>query len=640
MRADLRLLLSLSLSVLALSTFAQAQTPATGSVLISGSLQGPAYPCGNTSCPTYDSGRITITVGAFNATTSYARVGGQMQAEQLAIILTAQLNSKTSPVTAVRSNTKIILTSKQTGASSNYALSAAASHSNLFPVASFSVTASGPTLIGGTAGGGTGGGDGGGTGGGGTPPSLTPIGTVTAQLSNNTSLCSSSKDPGGNRPYCSAFFNGFKTGPNDLGAQTLFPDSPAGHVSNLSIRQLMYPGWNGRVLCHYLPWFGNTNHKSVGYNENSPATAAAQDSFMIKQGCDVVAVDYYGTLDPSKAFNLATTNAIFSDTSSRAGYPLKFGIVEDKGALKPVCPTSGQTSAWTVTCLKNALIKEMDYIHTHYTNSPVYWRDAGVPVVAYFGGPTDWPVLSATDWDSVWLAVKAHTDTYATPFKFVFQFGGKFTSAPYDNGRYAWAQPPTYGSTQQFWWGSRSNPTPIYLDSFYSHALINPSQLAIGALYKAFDDNNASWSANRVVAQQCGQVLMNTAGEIKKYYGGSGPQLPYVQLVTWNDYEEGTALEDGVDNCYSVNASMLGNVVAWSLAASDPYASTSTIHHYNVYFADQNGTLYSAGANLPVTANSLDLSQLVPPGTWSVYVEMVGQPLIINRMSNAVTYIH
>ena len=30
----------------------------------------------------------------------------------------------------------------------------------------------------------------------------------------------------------------------------------------------------------------------------------------------------------------------------------------------------------------------------------------------------------------------------------------------------------------------------------------------------------------------------------------------------------------------------------------------------------------------------------VPPGTWSVYVEMVGQPLIINRMSNAVTYIH
>jgi len=31
---------------------------------------------------------------------------------------------------------------------------------------------------------------------------------------------------------------------------------------------------------------------------------------------------------------------------------------------------------------------------------------------------------------------------------------------------------------------------------------------------------------------------------------------------------------------------------------------------------------------------------VVPTGTWTVYVEMVGQPLMINRMSNTVTYIH
>src|SRR5207244_7798537 len=195
------------------------QTPANGAVLISGSLQGPAYPCGNTSCPTYDSGRMTVTVGAFSATTSYAYVGGQMQAEQLVNILTAQLNSGTSPVTATRSNTKITLTSKQTGTSSNYALSAAATHNNLFPATSFSVTASGPALIGGTAGG---------HGGGGTPPSITPIGTVTAQLSNNTSLCASSKDPGGNRPYCGAVCNGLKTGSINEGGLTLLADLQTG----------------------------------------------------------------------------------------------------------------------------------------------------------------------------------------------------------------------------------------------------------------------------------------------------------------------------------------------------------------------------------------------------------------------------
>ena len=134
---------------------------------------------------------------------------------------------------------------------------------------------------------------------------------------------------------------------------------------------------------------------------------------------------------------------------------------------------------------------------------------------------------------------------------------------------------------------------------------------------------------------------MKTANEISKYFGGSNPQIPYVQIVTWNDYEEGTAIEDGVDNCYTVNSSIAGNILSWSLVASDStYASTSTVHHFTVYYADASNNLYVAATNLGVNTNSLDLSSVVPPGTWTIYVEMVGQPLIINRMSAGVTYIH
>jgi hypothetical protein len=282
----------------------------------------------------------------------------------------------------------------------------------------------------------------------------------------------------------------------------------------------------------------------------------------------------------------------------------------------------------------------MDYINTHYAQSGVYWTDAGWPVIAYFGGKTDFPVLTTADWNAVWSAVKAHTDKYSVPFKYVFQFGS-FTSAPYDNGRYGWVQPPAYGSSQQFWWGSGTNSAPTYLDTLYRSGLSHPTQLTIGALYKGFDDNNASWSGNRVVSQQCGQVLLKTASEMSKYYGGSNPQIPYVQVMTWNDYEEGTAVEGGIDNCYTVNASLAGNTLSWSLQSSDPsYASPTTIHHFSVYYADASGKLYTAAASVPVNSTSLDLSTIVPPGTWSVYVEMVGQPLIINRMSNAVTLIH
>ena len=52
---------------------AQAQTPGTGWVNITGSLQGPIYPCGNTTCPTFDSGQITITVNGFAVAANYSK---------------------------------------------------------------------------------------------------------------------------------------------------------------------------------------------------------------------------------------------------------------------------------------------------------------------------------------------------------------------------------------------------------------------------------------------------------------------------------------------------------------------------------------------------------------------------------------
>jgi len=608
------------LVLLSLISSAFAQTSASGSVTISGSLQGPI--CVNGTCGIYDSGTIQITVNSFTVSTNYSRSANQKNATQLANSLAAKLNASTSPVTAAVSKSKITMTTKATGTAANYPLSTAVTHNSNFAKASFTATPSGATLTGGTGG-----------------PTPVPVGALLQQLSNNTSSCSSSSDPGGNFSYCFAFFNGFNTNANNLGAETLVPDAPAGHVSSLSIRNLLYSGWSGKVICEYQPWFGLSSHASVGYNENSSATVAAQNSFMLREGCDINLVDSYGSLDPNQSFNFATTNAVFADLNSRSGYPLKFGIMEDKGALISSCPTSNQTEAATVTCLENALIADMDYINTHYANSGVYFTDAGKPVIFSFVTKSVWPILTAADWDTVWSAVKAHTDAYSAPFTYIHQFGS-FTTATYDNGRFGWVQPPTYSSTQQFWWGSSTSSSPTYLDTFYSAGLTHPSQLTIGALWKGFDDNNASWGRNRVIAEQCGQVLLNTAKEISKYFGGSNPQLPYVQVVTWNDYEEGTAVEDGIDNCYTVNASLSGSQLTWSLAASDSYASTATIHHFNVYYEDAAGKLYSAASNLSVTTNLLDLSSVVPTGTWTVYVEMVGQPLIINRMSNGVTYIH
>lgn len=471
----------------------------------------------------------------------------------------------------------------------------------------------------------------------GQPSNTNAVTSYTQELSNNSSACSSSADLAGVQSYCTAAFNGFDTNPNNAGAETPVPVPSPGHVSNVSIKQLLYPGWNGKVLCEYQPWFGASNHKSIGYNENSAATVASQDSFMLAVGCDVNLIDFYGSLDPGQSFNLATTSAVFADLDNRSGYPLKFGIMEDKGALSHSCPTSGPAEAATVTCLENALIADMDYVNSHYASSGAYFTDGGDPVVFSFITQSLWTMLTAADWNTIWSAVKAHTDTYSAPFKYILEFGS-FTSQAYDTGEYAWMQPPAYSSSEQFWWGSITSTTPTYLDNFYAAGIAHPSQITVGGLWKGFDDNNASWSGNRVIAQQCGQVLLDTAKEIAKYFNTTN-QLPYVQIATWNDYEEGTEVETGIDNCYTVKASISGTQLSWSLAASDTYATSATVHHFNIYYADAAGNFYSAASNVPVTTNTLDLSSL-PSGTWSLYVEMVGQPLFINRVSNAVTFNH
>src|SRR5438046_1189661 len=169
MQLRLRVLAVLSTSILLAFGLAQAQTPGTGAGTISGSEQGPIYPCGNTSCPTYDSGQITITVNGFNAVTNYSHTGGQKTSQQLANALAAKLNATTSPVNAVVVRTKITLTSKLAGTLSNYPLSTRVTYSSAFTRASFTATASGSSLVGGTGG-----------------PDA--VGTVIKQMSNNTSL--------------------------------------------------------------------------------------------------------------------------------------------------------------------------------------------------------------------------------------------------------------------------------------------------------------------------------------------------------------------------------------------------------------------------------------------------------------------
>jgi hypothetical protein len=133
--------------------------------------------------------------------------------------------------------------------------------------------------------------------------------------------------------------------------------------------------------------------------------------------------------------------------------------------------------------------------------------------------------------------------------------------------------------------------------------------------------------------QQCGQTWLKTFSQVNSVYS-SGQQLPYLQLVTWNDYEEGTEIESGVDGCFSLKASMSGSKLDWSTTSGDE----STVDHYSVY-SSQDGQNLTKLTDVGVGTHSFDMCSLtLAAGNYQLYVQAVGKPSIANRMPQPLSY--
>ena len=63
--------------------------------------------------------------------------------------------------------------------------------------------------------------------------------------------------------------------------------------------------------------------------------------------------------------------------------------------------------------------------------------------------------------------------------------------------------------------------------------------------------------------------------------------------MTWNDYEEGTEIETGIDNCVSVSGSVSGTDLSWNIGGQE-----NTIDHYSVFISQdgQNLSCFTTGA--------------------------------------------
>jgi len=131
-------------------------SPGTGSVTISGSERSFVLDCGNPPCQTiYDTGTVSVAVGPVTKTVTYRH--GSTGSSIASALISAINTDSNSPATASGTGATITLTSKASGAITNYPLSASAATTdeNDFPpppAASFTATPSGPALTGGSTG--------------------------------------------------------------------------------------------------------------------------------------------------------------------------------------------------------------------------------------------------------------------------------------------------------------------------------------------------------------------------------------------------------------------------------------------------------------------------------------------------------
>jgi hypothetical protein len=398
---------------------------------------------------------------------------------------------------------------------------------------------------------------------------VVPTTTLQAQTSNNTSAA-----------------NSFTSQTNgNLGA---------GNVSKVDVHSLLYSGATTKVYAHLMLWFGDGVHMNVGYSSSNPAQIENQIADMVSRGINGVIIDWYGP----GSYEDNNTKLVMAAAEKYPGFT--FAIMVDQGAI--------EWDSCSGCSPQQALIEQLQYIEQTYFPSPAYMTIGGQPMVTNFGVATTYSI----DWNAVSAAL-------STQPAFLFQDDEGFSNAESD-GSYSWVKPTTndYGMS--------------YLTNFYQTGMGFKNEDTVGASYKGFNDTLAAWSADRIMGQQCGQTWLQTFGEINGLYN-SGQQLPFLQLVTWNDYEEGTEIESGIANCLTLSGAVSGNTLNWQVNGD------SELDHYVAYISLDGENLMPLGDNIEPSATSLNLCSFpIPNGNYQLFVQAVGKPSMANHISGALNY--
>ncbi|MEM1096596.1 MAG: T9SS type A sorting domain-containing protein [Bacteroidota bacterium] len=305
-----------------------------------------------------------------------------------------------------------------------------------------------------------------------------------------------------------------------------------------------------KVLVHYMPWYqtpevsgywgwhwtmnhfdpeqvgadgqraiASQHYPSIGpYDSSDPDVLEYHTLLMTVAGIDGVIVDWYGT---SSLFDYPVLNE-----ASKA----LFGAIEAADLLFAVC----YEDATLARLIENGRIADGDaiaqaqadfqFVRDEWTTSPAYLTHNGQPVIFNFGPQH---LNTSAEWASA-LSVFSEPPVLINQDRRV---------APAGSGGFPW--PPMWASTDGV-----LTPAQLlqYLNNFYSQARFWP--VTVGSAFPGFHDIYEEAGVREsygYLDPRDGDILRVTFDQ------AVGQEVPMIQLVTWNDFGEGTTIEPTVE---------------------------------------------------------------------------------------------
>jgi hypothetical protein len=292
-------------------------------------------------------------------------------------------------------------------------------------------------------------------------------------------------------------------------------------------------GNSPEIIALYEAWFGHPHHITINYSSHDPAEINSQIRHARALGISAFIVDWYGDREP------------FIDQSYAL---LQKAAAKNHFHIAMMYDETDQDDGATDEAIADFTMFHDTYLSSNAAGHQAYLTYEGRPVIFIFpkGGHTDW------------TRVRAFVNRWQ-PAPLLIQENLPGPDASAFDGYYAWISPGVKGFAQD-----GSNWGEQYLSNFYETMKKFPDKIIVGGAWAQFNDSKASWGLNRHISARCGQTFRDTFNFWRKEFAPSDP-IPFIMLETWNDYEEGTAIEPGIPSCGS--APEQRSLAFWSDAA-------------------------------------------------------------------------